>query len=62
MAMDMSMQGEVEAGRLRRVLLSWTGPVQEFNALFPRGRVPSPKVRAFVDCLRASLQPLATAR
>jgi hypothetical protein len=41
----------VERGHLRRVLPAWTGPEYELNALFPRGRVQSPKVRAFVDFL-----------
>lgn len=40
-----------EMGHLRRVLASWTGPEFEFNAVFPRGQVQSPKVRAFVDFL-----------
>jgi hypothetical protein len=34
-----------------RVLGGWVGPVVDFNAVFTRGRVPSPKVRAFVDFL-----------
>ncbi|MBO7941805.1 hypothetical protein JTP77_038810, partial [Streptomyces sp. S9] len=34
-----------------RVLAGWTGPEYEFNAVFPRGQVQSPKVRAFVDFL-----------
>ena len=38
-------------GALRRVLAGWTGPEVDFNAVFPRGRVMSPKVRAFVDFL-----------
>ncbi len=36
---------------MQRVLAGWTGPDYEFNAVFPRGRVQSPKVRAFVDFL-----------
>ena len=36
---------------MQRVLAGWTGPEYEFNAVFPRGRVQSPKVRAFVDFL-----------
>jgi hypothetical protein len=41
----------VERGYLRRVLPAWTGPEYELNAVFPRGRVQSPKVRAFIDFL-----------
>ena len=36
---------------MQRVLAGWTGPDYEFNAVFPRGTVQSPKVRAFVDFL-----------
>ena len=32
-------------------LAGWTGPEMDFNAVFTRGSVPSPKVRAFVDFL-----------
>ncbi|MBB1061591.1 LysR family transcriptional regulator [Marilutibacter spongiae] len=41
----------VEKGYLKRVLDGWNGPEYEFNAVFPRGHVQSPKVRAFVDFL-----------
>jgi hypothetical protein len=40
-----------ENGHVRRVLAGWAGPELELNALFPRGQVTSPKVRAFVDFL-----------
>jgi len=33
------------------VLAGWTGPEVDLNAVFPRGRTMSPKVRAFVDFL-----------
>jgi DNA-binding transcriptional LysR family regulator len=46
-----SVKAFAEMGQLRRVLASWTGPEFEFNAVFPRGQVQSPKVRAFVDFL-----------
>ncbi|NOK53785.1 LysR family transcriptional regulator [Burkholderia thailandensis] len=55
LAMHQSMAADHEAGRVRRVLSDWSGPAQDFNALFPRGRVASPKVRAFVDYLRDRL-------
>ena len=58
LAMHQSMAVDVKAGRLRRVLPEWTGPVQDFNAVFPRGAVASPKVRAFVDFLRERLEML----
>ncbi len=48
---DIMMRPYAEGGYIRRVLLAWNGPEFEMNALFPRGRVQSPKVRAFVDFL-----------
>jgi DNA-binding transcriptional LysR family regulator len=48
---DVMVKAYAERGHLRRVLAGWTGPEFELNALFPRGRVQSPKVRAFVDFL-----------
>ena len=45
------MKAHVELGQVQRVLAGWTGPEYEFSAVFPRGRVASPKVRAFVDFL-----------
>ncbi|WP_186162099.1 LysR family transcriptional regulator [Burkholderia gladioli] len=56
LAMDMSMAPEVEAGRLCRVLPGWIGPPQELNALYPKERVPAPKVQAFVRYLREQLK------
>ncbi|MCH4564531.1 LysR substrate-binding domain-containing protein [Halomonas sp. EGI 63088] len=38
-----------EEQRLRRVLDGWEGPEVELNAVFPGGRLISPKVRTFVD-------------
>jgi DNA-binding transcriptional LysR family regulator len=40
-----------EQGLLQRVLAGWRGPDYDLNAVFPRGQVQSPKVRAFVDFL-----------
>jgi DNA-binding transcriptional LysR family regulator len=57
LAMDRSLAPDVTARRLRRVLPAWTGPAQDFHAVFPRRRVASPKVTAFVDFLRARLLP-----
>lgn len=48
---DVTMKAHVELGQVQRVLAGWTGPEYEFSAVFPRGRVASPKVRAFVDFL-----------
>ena len=51
LASDIMVKAFVQAGYIRRVLAGWTGPEYEINAVFPRGRVQSPKVRAFVDFL-----------
>lgn len=48
---DVMMKPFIEAGAVRRVLAGWTGPEYDFNAVFPGGRLLSPKVRAFVDFL-----------
>ncbi|WP_256991574.1 LysR substrate-binding domain-containing protein [Burkholderia sp. AU6039] len=55
LAMDMSMEPDVKAGRLRRVLPDWMGLPQDLNALFPKERAPSPKVQAFVRYLQEQL-------
>jgi DNA-binding transcriptional LysR family regulator len=51
LANDVMVKPYVERGYIRRVLPGWTGPEYELNALFPHGRVQSPKIRAFVDFL-----------
>ena len=51
LASDVTAKPYAEQGHVRRVLAGWTGPEVDFNAVFSRGRVPSPKVRAFVDFL-----------
>ena len=51
LAADVTVKAYAEQGYVQRVLAGWTGPDYEFNAVFPRGRVQSPKVRAFVDFL-----------
>lgn len=55
LAMHASMQADLDAGLLRRVLPEWTGPEQTLHAVFPPGRIVPPKVRAFVDYLKESL-------
>lgn len=51
LAADVMVKPYAEQGFMRRVLAGWTGPEYEMNAVFPRGQVQSPKVRAFVDFL-----------
>ena len=49
-------------GRLRRVLVPWSGPAFELNAVFPPGRMHTSKVRVFVDFLIAQLDFTALAQ
>ena len=51
LASDVTIKAYAEQGLAQQVLAGWSGPSFDFNALFPRGRVQSPKVRAFVDFL-----------
>jgi DNA-binding transcriptional LysR family regulator len=51
LASDVTIKGEEVRGYARRVLPGWVGPTLDFNAVFARGRVESPKVRAFIDFL-----------
>ena len=48
---EVSAKPYVEKGLLRRVLAGWSGPMMDFNAVFPRGQAQAPKIRAFVDFL-----------
>ena len=48
---DVLIKGIVEQGLVRHALAGWTGPEYDCSAVFPKGRVQSPKVRAFVDFL-----------
>ncbi len=51
LAADVMVKPYAEQGYVQRVLTGWTGPEHEFNAVFPRGQMQSPKIRAFVDFL-----------
>ncbi|NZA26200.1 LysR family transcriptional regulator [Luteimonas sp. SJ-92] len=55
LAGDINVKAYAEQGYVRRVLAGWTGPEFALNAVFPRGQVTSPKVRAFVDFLAERL-------
>jgi len=50
------MAREVKTKRLRRVLNAWDGPPHDLNALFPGERLPSPKVRDFIEYLKEQLK------
>lgn len=51
LASDIMVKAYAERGYVRRVLAEWSGPEIPLSAVFPRGQVTSPKVRAFVDFL-----------
>ncbi|WP_392887809.1 LysR substrate-binding domain-containing protein [Pseudomonas migulae] len=55
LGMDQSMQADVQAGRLCRVLPDWIGPPQDLNAVTAREHLPSPKVTAFIGFLKAQI-------
>ncbi|MGY1459386.1 MULTISPECIES: LysR substrate-binding domain-containing protein [unclassified Luteimonas] len=55
LASDVTVKSFAEQGAVQHVLAGWTGPNLDFNAVFPRGHVTSPKVRAFVDFLAERL-------
>ena len=48
---DVTLKPFLESGQAVRVLGGWVGPEVDVTAVFPGGRAPSPKVRAFVDFL-----------
>jgi DNA-binding transcriptional LysR family regulator len=49
---DFSIADDVDAGRLVRLLPAWRSPPAGIHAVFPSTRLPSPKVRAFIDAMR----------
>ena len=51
MTSDVMMRGYAEQGQVQRVLSGWRGMDVDIYAVFPRGHVQSPKVRAFIDFL-----------
>jgi DNA-binding transcriptional LysR family regulator len=59
LACEFSMRPHLRSGAVHRVLSGWRGPRLELNAVFPRGRELSPKVRVFVDFLVERLGPAA---
>ena len=48
---DVMVRAYIEQGLVQRALAGWRGMDVDLHALFPRGQVQSPKVRAFVDFL-----------
>jgi DNA-binding transcriptional LysR family regulator len=56
MATDMIMQRHAAEGLVQPILHGWTGRSPELHAVFPKGNVQPPKLRAFIDFLVAHLQ------
>lgn len=52
----------LEAGELRRVLPRWSSPEVPVHALYPSGRHPAPKLRAFLDLLKTQFVARARVR
>ncbi|AIO34879.1 LysR family transcriptional regulator [Burkholderia pseudomultivorans] len=52
---DFSIADDVAAGRLVRLLPAWRSAPAGIHAVFPSTRLPSPKVRAFVDAMKARI-------
>ena len=55
MATDMIMARHAAEGLVRPILPDWLGRCPELHALFPRGHVQPPKLRAFVDFMAQRL-------
>jgi DNA-binding transcriptional LysR family regulator len=56
MATDMIMQRHAMEGLVRPILPGWLGRCPTLHAVFPRGHVQPPKLRAFIDFLVARLE------
>ncbi|KWC36642.1 LysR family transcriptional regulator [Burkholderia ubonensis] len=52
---DFSIADDVAAGRLVRLLPGWRSPPAGIHAIFPSTRLPSPKVRAFIEAMREKI-------
>jgi DNA-binding transcriptional LysR family regulator len=57
MATDMIMQRHAAQGLVRPILPGWIGRCPALHAVFPRGHVQPPKLRAFIDFLVPRLEP-----
>jgi DNA-binding transcriptional LysR family regulator len=56
MATDLIMRRHAAEGRVRPVLPGWLGRCPALHAVFPRGHVQPPKLRAFIDFLVPRLE------
>ena len=57
----LTVQDDLRAGRLIRVLPGWHGGERRYFALYPHARSLAPKVRALVDYLAAHYAGLVSA-
>jgi DNA-binding transcriptional LysR family regulator len=53
---NFSIGEDVAEGRLVRLLPAWSSPPAGIHAIFPSARYPVPKVRVFIDALKAHLE------
>ncbi|MEY1589420.1 LysR family transcriptional regulator [Burkholderia sp. Bmkn7] len=62
---DFSTADDVAAGRLVRLLPAWRSAPAGIHAVYPSTRLPSPKVRAFIDAMKqriAETRPVQPAK
>ncbi|BAX62606.1 LysR family transcriptional regulator [Burkholderia stabilis] len=52
---DFSTADDVATGRLVRLLPAWRSAPAGIHAVYPSTRLPSPKVRAFIDAMKARI-------
>ncbi|WP_063551174.1 LysR family transcriptional regulator [Burkholderia territorii] len=56
---DFSTADDIAAGRLVRLLPAWRSAPAGIHAVYPSTRLPSPKVRAFIDAMKARIRETA---
>ncbi len=57
---DFSTAADVATGRLVRLLPAWRSASFGIHAVYPPTRLPSPKVRAFIDAMKARIASMRT--
>jgi DNA-binding transcriptional LysR family regulator len=53
---DFTVQSDIDTGQLVRVYADWSSPALPVHALFPPSKHTPPKVRTFVDTLKAHIK------
>ncbi|RQT66595.1 LysR family transcriptional regulator [Burkholderia cepacia] len=59
---DFSTADDLTAGRLVRLLPAWRSAPAGIHAVYPSTRLPSPKVRAFIDAMKQRIDDTRPAR